>query len=232
MRFFNQFTISSRIIWSYIVLLAIIFALVFFSIYQLERVNYIATEIELCWLPATRTLGDINKGISEMRIAEYRHIAENSAGERETAAQIIEGKIRLIEKERGIYEPLIITPEERTLYNDFSKQWEVYLTEDREILALSMQNKNEEALLRLHEQSKTTFEAMNRDLERLIDINEKGGIDTSRRGDSILANSSLLIIALGVLGLVVGVIICIFTAYYLITKVSVTRKYKFVSDKR
>lgn len=210
----------------------VIFVLVFFSIYQLERVNYIATEIEVNWLPATRILGDINKGISELRLAEYQHIVANSPEEMDALAKGIDDKIRHIQDKQAVYEPLIVTPEEKDIYAAFCQKWKTYLTENRKIVSLSSQNQKTEALSLLHDRSETTFSEMNLDLGNLIDINEKGGIDTSNRGDSILALSSLQLIALGVFALIVGLIICIFMTYFLITNVSVTRKYQFISEKR
>lgn len=231
MKWFHQSTISSRIIWSYLFLLAIILVLVFFSIYQLERVNYIATEIEVCWLPATRTLGDINKGLSELRITEYQYVLSHSPDERDSLAQKIQDRIQFIHQEQQIYEPLMVSEEEKNIYHQFCLLWDRYQLANRPILSLSSIDQNSEALSILHGPSKPLYDEMNALLETLININERGGIETSHRGDSIYALSTLQIISLGVFALVIGVIVCIFLTYCLVTTISVTRKYKFISDK-
>ncbi len=229
---FNRSKISSRIIWSYIFLLVVIFLLVIFSLYQLERVNYIATEIEVNWLPATRTLGDINKGLSELRIAEYQHVTASTPEEKELLVQAVTKKIQWVQDERIIYEALIVLDKEKRLYDQFCQRWEVYLAENRKIMTLSTNDRMQEALLLLRGRSQESFTEMNDFMQQLIDINEEGGIATSHRGDSISALSSVQIIGLGAFAFVVGIVICIFMTYYLITNVSVTRKYKFLSGKR
>lgn len=229
---FNRSKISSRIIWSYFFLLAVIFFLVIFSLYQLERVNYIATEIEVNWLPATRTLGDINKGLSEVRIAEYQHVSASTPEEMEALTQAVAEKIQWVMDEQKVYEPLIVLDEEKRLYDRFCQRWETYRTENQKIITASANDRKQEALLLLGSRSQELFGEMNDLLYQLIDLNEEGGIATSHRGDSIFALSSVQIIGLGALALVVGIIICIFMTYFLITTVSVTRKYKFLSGKR
>jgi len=231
MKLFNLPTISARIIGGYLILLVAIFVLVLFSLYQLERVNYIATEIEVNWLPATRTLGDINKGLSELRITEYRHIASDSQEEMDVLAKNIDDRIRTIQEERALYEPLIVTPEEKDIYDAFCSSWNQYLEESRPITATSSNRQKGEALSRINARSQTLYGEMNSYMEKLIDINEQGGIETSHRGDSILALSTFQIITMGVFALIVGIVICVFMTYFLITNVSVTRKYKFISEK-
>ncbi len=232
MHLLTQTNMSSKIVWGYLFLLAIIFFLVIFSTYQLERVNFIATEIEENWLPATRTLGDINKGLSDLRIAEYQIAVSTSSTDIETLLGNIQKTIQTIQDEQAIYEDLIITEEEKKYYDIFCQKWEAYRTENRKIQNLSRDNHIPDALAILNGPSHAIFQEMSSLMEHLININEKGGIETSHRGDSIYTLSSLQIISLGIFALIVGITICIIMSYFLITTASVTRKYKFISSKR
>ena len=61
------------------------------------------------------------------------------------AEKDMESEISDINEDRAAYEKLISSPEEKTLYIEFSKQFEHYLEINKEVLALSRENKTVEA---------------------------------------------------------------------------------------
>ena len=51
-----------------------------FSVIKLNDVNKDSATIRDYWLPATRTLGDLNNYTSDYRAAEASHLIENAQG--------------------------------------------------------------------------------------------------------------------------------------------------------
>ncbi|MEW6236883.1 MAG: MCP four helix bundle domain-containing protein [Candidatus Omnitrophota bacterium] len=228
---FSNMKFSTKIIVSYMLLFFIIVALGAFSITQLNNVNYIATEIEKIWLPATRTLGDINKCISELRIIELQHISSSSKDDMDRfenqAKEIIGG----IASEQSIYEPLIVLNEEKILYASFRENWARYIKETERIFALSRENKKSEALSMLRDESQLLYNNSSDSIIGLINLNEHGGIDLSQRADFISSLSSLQIVILIVAGLFVGISASTYITYSLLVYVRISKKYQFLPAK-
>jgi len=231
MKKFANMKFSTKIIISYMLLFFIIMALGAFSITQLNNVNYIAAEIEKIWLPATRTLGDINKNLAELRILELQHISSSSQEEMDQFEKQAQEMIDGIAGEQAIYEPLIVLEEEKKLYAAFRENWGQYVKETQQILSLSREEKKAEALSRLRGDSQILYKNSSDSIIGLINLNEHGGVDLSRRADFIYTLSSLQIVLLIVAALFVGLSASTYITYSLLVYVRISKKYQFLPTK-
>ncbi|MEK8048844.1 methyl-accepting chemotaxis protein [Ideonella sp. DXS22W] len=172
-----------------------------FATLQLARVNQTSTDIELNWLPSVRGTAAMAMFVSDLRVGELQHILSTDDKAMAGWEAQMTGLLQKLEKERSAYEKLISSPEERQLYDRFKGLWTAYLAEHDKVLALSRQNRNEEATTLIRGESQKRFEELDAVLDQLIALNAKGADDASRQGDVLYANARLWVMA----GLVLAV---------------------------
>lgn len=195
MKWFYDLRIATKLITSFLVVLALTALIGVFSILQLGAVNSSSTEIRDNWMPSMRAASGMRFQVANYRVKESRHILSDSAAEKaQMEVEAAESK-KQVDIRRATYEPLIASPEERTLYEAFVGDWEAYLAASKTLFEASRQNSVEDAKAILRGESKRTYEASINDLEKLVILNDAGAATASKRGDDLFASSRLSIIA-------------------------------------
>ena len=209
---------ATQIAFGFGALLLLMLGLGVFSIVQLAKVNQTSTDMEINWLPSVRITQELNTNTSDFRIDELQHILSTGPEEMTQYEGELAKTVEVLKKNRADYEKLISEPEERRLYDDFAKEWDRYQSLHRELVNLSRQNRNKEALALLRGDSKRSFDSLSGTLVKLAELNVQGGKDASARGDVLYDSSRMWIIAL----LIIAVISGIWIAYGIVRKVIVT----------
>jgi methyl-accepting chemotaxis protein len=107
------------------------------SIMTMRGINAHTVEIAESWLPSVRALGAIRADVNELRVALRQHLMQDTIEGKDAAEKRIASLRERIEKTRKVYEPLITSPEEQAIYNQWVKVWGDYLSGAQEVLALS-----------------------------------------------------------------------------------------------
>src|SRR5207237_892521 len=152
------------------VMLALMAGLGYVAITQLNEVNNISSEIEVTWLPAAITLGNINTETSDLRIATLQHIATLDSAEREKYERDIATILNDLRKNQSDYENIakLIPAEQKKAYEDFKSLFSEYIIEHEKILNLSRQNKSDEAKALLRGRSQQLFNDYSNKLLEMI----------------------------------------------------------------
>jgi methyl-accepting chemotaxis protein len=112
---------------------------------QMSTINAATVEIVDSWLPSMRVLGEIRVATITYRATLRNHLlATDEAGKRRQEG-IMDRFAEALDKSRKAYEPMIASPEERALYDEFSREWANYIGEVKRVLALSLKNEINEA---------------------------------------------------------------------------------------
>ncbi|GAB2881433.1 methyl-accepting chemotaxis protein [Pseudoduganella ginsengisoli] len=196
--------IATKLMVSFGMILFLFIGLGAFSIVQLARVNQTSTDLEENWMPSVRVLLEIKYDLARYRSLEVQHILATGEAEIKEFDQRLVTLGGQLSKHRAEYEKLISEASERALYGEFSGQVERYLAESAKLLALSRANRNDEASAVLRGDSSKMFRAVTQTIEQLADINVQGGIEASKAGDRLYAESRLWIIAVIAASLVLG----------------------------
>ncbi|MEW6354464.1 MAG: methyl-accepting chemotaxis protein [Pseudomonadota bacterium] len=212
MKWFYNLKIATKLIISFLVVLALTSFLGVFSIVQLANVNQMSTDMATNWLPSVRVTSDMNTNTSDFRIAELQHVASLTEEEMKKYEGDMDALLKALEKNRAEYEKLISSEEERAIYNSFATQWKAYMSVHEDIVNLSRENKNEEAKALIRGDSQKLFDGASADLLKLVNMNVQGGKDASDAGDVLYANSRMWIIGVLIGALVLGLGLAIFIA--------------------
>ena len=189
------------------------------AISTMQNINAHTVEIAQSWLPSVRALGSLRADINELRVALRLHLMQDTTEGKEAAEKRLASLRERIEQTRKVYEPLITSPEERSLYEQWSKAWAEYLNGVQDVMALSRKNTGRfptDANELLQTKVAKMAQAADPLLLKDIELNNRGAeTETKEAADSY---ATIFRVLVGVI--VASVVIAIGAAYYLVRDVS------------
>ena len=181
----------------YFIFASIALFFIVFSLLALNRVytiNHQSTEVETHWLPSIVAINIINTLTRYYRVNETLHVLKTTEpDEIESLENDMQWIIREVTNWRNKYELLIFSEEERSIYQQFSKNYNDYLAASQQVLTLSRNNENEQATLQLKKTGEL-FNAFSKDLVKLLEINRTGEIEASQKDNVIYQQSKTTVI--------------------------------------
>ncbi|MEJ5168183.1 MAG: methyl-accepting chemotaxis protein [Arcobacteraceae bacterium] len=200
----NNLKVSVKLSLGFGIILVLMVILGIFSLQRMSVVNDQSTIIAANWMPSIKVVEEINTDTSDLRITEFKHVLTQTPEAMLEVENEMESIFKELKKDRDDYEKLISSPEEKALYDEFSKKFEAYMQTHNKLIAISRQNKTEEAMDLLREGS-DLFNNYSAVLLKLVDINVAGGNQASTNGDVIYADSQTIVIILIVTAILLGV---------------------------
>jgi methyl-accepting chemotaxis protein len=199
---FAKFSIRAKIIAAEALLLVIMSGMGLLSVRDMQAVNANTVDIATNWLPSVRVLGELRAGVIAYRNVIRMHMLAETLEEKQAAEKILAGVVESNAKIRAAYEPMIATPEEHALYNEWIKTWEAYKKGTEEVMALSRKEAgkipHEAGELNTKTADKIGLDA-DAILKKDIDLNTAGGDKAARdAADNYASALMMLIIILGV----------------------------------
>jgi methyl-accepting chemotaxis protein len=203
--------------------LIFLLALGIISIQRMSVVNDQSTILAENWMPSIKVVEEINTNTSDLRIAEYEHVLSQAPEDMKKAENSMETILSTMKKNRAEYEKLISTPEEKALYEEFSKKFDTYMEIHKQLMVVSSQNKTEEATQILRKGGKV-FDDFSEVALKLVKINVDGGNQASLTGDEIYSQAKITMISIIIISILLGMFVA-----FLITR-SITSSLKELQD--
>jgi methyl-accepting chemotaxis protein len=189
------------------------------AIGTMQNINSHTVEIAESWLPSVRALGSLRADINELRVALRLHLMQDTAEGKDAAEKRLASLRARIDQTRKVYEPLITTAEERSLYGQWSTAWAEYLNGVQDVMALSRKGVGRfpaDANELLQTKVAKMAQAADPLLQKGIELNNRGAeLETKQAADSYAMIFRVLV---GII--VLSVVIAIGAAYYLVRDVS------------
>jgi methyl-accepting chemotaxis protein len=132
-----QFSIRAKITAVVAFLLIAMTGMGLLAVRNMRAINASTVDITTNWLPSVRVLGDLRAGVITYRNVIREHMLTETAEEKLAAEKTLAGVVEDNNKIRQTYEQLITSPEERALYSEWVRQWELYKKGTEEVMALS-----------------------------------------------------------------------------------------------
>src|SRR6185437_7254546 len=107
------------------------------AVRNMRAINASTVDITTNWLPSVRALGDLRAGVIAYRNVIREHMLGETIEDKDSSEKILHGVVDGNNKIRQGYEAMIATPDERALYNDWSKTWDAYKKGTQDVMALS-----------------------------------------------------------------------------------------------
>ena len=188
--------LAPKLFGAFAIVLLLMASLGLFALVQMSKVNDSSSEIASNWMPSIKYIKEIDTNTSDYRIAELEHVVSEVPADMQAAEVKMRKLVEAMEKTEGLYTKLISSPEERSLFDLFVKQFKDYQVVHDRVMGLSRALKTKEAMALMSGESSKLYDAFSDTLAKLVELNEKGGNDASAAGDSLYATARLWVIAI------------------------------------
>ncbi|MCI3943709.1 methyl-accepting chemotaxis protein [Pseudomonas syringae] len=212
MKWFYDLKISTKLITSFLVVLALTAAMGVFAIIQLGQVNQAAQDIKENWMPSMRAAAGMRFYAANYRLKENRHIGTEVAQEKAQAELEAVDARKQFETRMATYEKLIVSDADRQLFNAINASWAAYLKIGNDLFDLSRQNLEVQARTLLRGESKVRFDEVTNELQKMIELNDAGATAAGEKGTSLYQTARISIIVVLIAALLIGLGLALFIA--------------------
>ncbi|MFN5718197.1 MAG: MCP four helix bundle domain-containing protein, partial [Bradyrhizobium sp.] len=216
---FAKFSIRAKIIAAVAFLLVALTGMGLLAVWNMRAINASTVDITTNWLPSVRVLGELRAGVITYRNVIREHMLSETLEEKLAAEKTLAGVVEMSAKARAKYEPMIATPEERALYQQWSETWDKYRKGTEEVMAIS----RKEAGKLPHEAHELNTKVVNKIgleadeiLNKDIELNNVGAEKAAQ--DSASNYSSALMMVAVILGL--AILISVGVSLYTVRDIS------------
>lgn len=212
----KNFKIKTKLFLLAIFMLAGMAALAFVSLSYMNRINKGTTEISEIWLPSVIASEELNTLTSDFRREEYKHIVAQDQQTMQSAETKMEDRSKRIEETFAQYTSSLITDEtDRKMIQDAQSEWNEYLENHDRMLALSRENKTDEAM-EIVLNTITLYDDVSDLLLDVVEYNKEGAEEANRNGDRLYSQAGRIVI----IALFVIAVLSILTAVYIIRSIN------------
>jgi methyl-accepting chemotaxis protein len=212
MQWFLNLKIARKLLLSSSAILLITAMLGLFSISQLHALNTSIDDVVSNWMPSAILSSSINTDASDFRILELQHVYSND----DATMATIDGKIAalggVIEAKRTDYVKLIASAEEKNLFDKFSNEWNIYLSENKKLLELSRNKQTAEAVVLANGLSEKAYAAASNALLKIVELNSAGGKQAGTLAEQVYARAIAWIAGGIAVALALGMVVAMWVA--------------------
>ncbi|MBF7071754.1 MCP four helix bundle domain-containing protein, partial [Aliarcobacter butzleri] len=201
--------VSKKLFTGFGIIVGLVILLGILSIQKMETVNEQSTEMAGNWMPSITITNKINTATSDLRILEYDHILSKTDEEMKNNEVKMKELLDVMKKDFEKYEKLISSEDEKSMYEDFTKEFNKYLKMHENLISVSRENKTEEAI-KLIRESGVVYDNFSSILVKLVNLNVKGGEESSKEGDEIYSNAKILLVTIISIVILLSIVIAFF----------------------
>jgi methyl-accepting chemotaxis protein len=212
MTWFYDLKIASKLLVSFIAVLALTLCLGVFSLSQLNDMHDASDLVDGNWMPSINYVLSANNNLTSFRVNELFHILSTNPDHIREYEQRMREDGEALEHNLRAYEPLILSEPERRALDAFQKEWREYLVAHERVLALSRENKNDEAFALLRSEAQRSFEAASTNLKELARINTEASDVAADNSDVTYASARQWILGMTAVAVLLGIVLCLFVA--------------------
>ena len=193
---FHDFSIRTKVLGAFAMVMLLTLALGLFAIERLDRVNASAVDVRDNWLPSTVAVGQMAKLIERYRLYEARLLFATSDADRRAALAPIEETEREIARMRQSYEPLVTPGEERKMVDAADNAWKRYREVGARMRELALAGDDAGAVaLFLRGPGFEAFTELRTRLNDDVALNEREGRKAAEAGGEIYRSALWWIVA-------------------------------------
>ncbi len=206
MNWFHNLRLASKLAISFAAVLVLTLALGMFSIMRLADVNASTTDIANNWMSSTRAALEMKASLARYRGQALEHILSVEADERTQYDIGMAAATAEFQENAEEFSRRMSIVEDKATYDEVLKLWESYLETSNKIVALSRENKTEEAKSAIRGEASRLNAEITQRIEALVQSNVEGGIAASQASSALYAASRSLIIGLLLAALALGIL--------------------------
>ena len=185
------------------VLALMVFVLGGFALLQMANMRQQSDQVETNWLPSVMAVGEMNQDVLRIRALTLRLLVNRDPqAVAQNEQKIAEIKTGLHHAE-GVYEALIVLPEERVLFDRFKLEEQQYLQRQEQVVGLSNANRLEDAIAVVNGEMNQMADQMAVTLRELVNLNKSSANEAARLAQQVFSQSRVwVMVMIGVTALI------------------------------
>jgi methyl-accepting chemotaxis protein len=136
----SKFSIRIKIISVIVFMLVAMSGLGLLAVRSMQSINTYTVDIATNWLPSVRALGALRADINVYRLGLRAHVMALTAEAKVANDKRMAGYLDNIKKDIRTYQTLISSPEERAIYENWSRAFDDYMRECDKVVDVSRKN--------------------------------------------------------------------------------------------
>lgn len=178
------------------VLALMVFVLGGFALLQMANMRQQSDQVETNWLPSVMAVGEMNQDVLRIRALTLRLLVNRDPqAVAQNEQKIAEIKTGLHHAE-GVYEALIVLPEERVLFDRFKVEEQQYLQRQEQVVGLSKANRLEEAIAVVNGEMNQMADQMAVTLRDLVNLNKSSANEAARLAQQVFSQSRVWVMTM------------------------------------
>lgn len=207
--------ISTRILGTFGVLVVLLLAMVAMALMQFRAMQSSSEVITEKALPSVEVINTLNTDLVRARLLELRHVNNSEPAYIADVEKQFEQLQHRLGEEKAIYEPLILTEQERQIYTQFLSERERYVELNKQLFEVSHSGDKEKAKELLGGESLKLYNTSSATLQKLIKYNS----DAAKAETQAAAAAYKRAITLLVTGAVIAVLIAVMAGLWLVRSI-------------
>ena len=191
----RQLPIAYRAATGFAIITLILVGLGLFACNRMAAMNQASARISELWLPSVQLSGQMGMFLSEFRQSEMNHVLARDLATMQALEQQMDGVLADLTKVQEAYQPLLVLPEERRLFQAFLERTGEYLGGHQALLELSRRNDTEQAYDLMRNEQRERYDSLLQSLTALIELVRQEALATSREGDDLFDHTTRAMVA-------------------------------------
>ena len=198
--------ISTRILGTFGILLVLLLVVVSMALLQLRSMRSSAETITGNALPSVEVINTLNTDLARTRLLELRHVNNDEPAYMAQVEAQFEQLQKHLAEAKKLYEPLIVTNQERELYTQFLRERARYVEANKQLFEVSRRGDKEQAKQLLGAESLKLYNASSETLQKLIHYNSQVAKDETQASERVYERAVSMLIIVAAIAVVVAVI--------------------------
>ncbi len=203
----RRIAITPRAVIGFAILASLLVALGLFAHNRMGSLNRAAKDIGEVWLPSVEASAQLSGLMSELRLGEMNHVLLHDATRMRQQEQRMDEVIATLARVEREYRPLLVLDEERALLDQFVQRQQEYLEGHAALLALSRDNRTDEASVLMGGAQLQRYEQVQRTLKQLIALDREAARASTAEAADVYSRASTAILAVLLVALAASVTI-------------------------
>ncbi|MBO1020649.1 MCP four helix bundle domain-containing protein [Methylobacterium sp. SD274] len=171
---FQNLSIRTKLVAAFLILTLLTVGLGVLGLLGTQRMREQALKIETNWLPSVRILGEIDTLTARTSALVLRHTQATDPALVASIEKDMERFGKKLDEKKAAYEPMIASPEEKTLYETFTREAGNFEAVRRSILDLSRAGQKAQAYDLYEQKGIIPRRAASAALDKLVAMNNEG----------------------------------------------------------
>jgi methyl-accepting chemotaxis protein len=175
MNWFRNRKISTKLGFSFLVMVALTVGLGLFSVSELAAIDRRVVTLRSDVLPGIESVADMQSGVTTFRRRELFHVLVKTADEKRAVEASIDEAAAATDTAFATYEKAITQAEDRVMFEATRADWQAYLRTHGELRALSNDLARQPEAIAMVGKTKALFDKTEDDLHKMVDYNTDRG---------------------------------------------------------